>query len=728
MVRHRIIVRHGGRWEGAQYVDGVEELIIMSSDDLCFRSLMREIHELLETDPTSVDSEMVVYVVQRGCISSRVIPETVPEYREPVKEEVRDDTQHYEAPEHDFDDDAFPHEEEEVEEIPTTDEEAEENARTGLLESMFIEFIGWIRSTRGPLIWDEPSTSNTDELHKGAIFRTKDDLALAVGLYHMQNRVKYAVYRSNKTRLVYMCKHGRVCPFRLCVVVDGVVWRIYKFNNTHTCHMDMSRTAPRQVPARVIAKHFARKLVDEGVVLKPKEMMSELLREYGIQIDYSFTLRSRTIAIEMIYGDYDKLYAQLSAFLHTLQLRNPETLAFQEGSRPVVMIDGTYLKGRNKGILFVAATKDGNEQILPIAIGLGPIENDDSWKCIKNAVAAVFLRAAHGLCYYHLQNKMAKRGAHVIAMFKEAAYAYHADIFERHMSALELVSTPAYQKLYRIGPEHWSRSQCPVQRFSFMTSNAAESLNARLLWARRLPICSMLEVFKRIVEEWFVERRATTQSWDHVLTPEAVNKLSKNVEHGRCFPIRCTTLAHLWKVEVGRESFMVDLQHRTCDYREFELDLIPCSHAAAAIRFSGGHIYDFVDRCYKTETIVSMYDSVIMGLPSSEEWISPPYGSPIVLAPVIKKQAGRLRMSRARGGVKASSSSRRQVYTRCHGPDHNRPVCTTQIPIGGVDLNAPPEDVPMASAHRRAPKKCNVCGEMTHTRPRCPTRQTTDLD
>ncbi|KAH6797791.1 hypothetical protein C2S52_022345 [Perilla frutescens var. hirtella] len=113
----------------------------------------------------------------------------------------------------------------------------------------------------------------------------------------------------------------------------------------------------------------------------------------------------------------------------------------------------------------------------------------------------------------------------------------------------------------------------------------------------------------------------------------------------------------MWKVEVGKETYMVDLQHRTCDCREFELDLIPCSHPAVAIRYSVGHIYDFVDRCYKTETLVSMYDSVIMGLPSSEEWIFPPYGSPPVLAPVIKKQVSHPRMSRAHGGVEALSSS-----------------------------------------------------------------------
>ncbi|KAH6782398.1 hypothetical protein C2S51_007691 [Perilla frutescens var. frutescens] len=173
---------------------------------------------------------------------------------------------------------------------------------------------------------------------------------------------------------------------------------------------------------------------------------------------------------------------------------------------------------------------------------------------------------------------------------------------------------------------------------------------------------------------------------------------------------------------------MVDLHHRTCDCREFELDLIPCSHAAAAIKISGGNIYEFVDRCYKMETIASMYDSVIMGLPSPEDWIVPSDGCPLVRAPVITKQADRPRMSRAREGAKASSSQRRQICTRCHVPSHNRRVCIAPVPIVGVDLNAPPESAPPESARRRASKKCGICGETTHTRPRCPSRQAEDLD
>lgn len=38
---------------------------------------------------------------------------------------------------------------------------------------------------------------------------------------------------------------------------------------------------------------------------------------------------------------------------------------FLTSGRPVIVVDGTHLKGKYKGIMFVAATKDVNEQIFP---------------------------------------------------------------------------------------------------------------------------------------------------------------------------------------------------------------------------------------------------------------------------------------------------------------------------------------------------------------------------
>ncbi|KAH6808133.1 hypothetical protein C2S51_029241 [Perilla frutescens var. frutescens] len=230
----------------------------------------------------------------------------------------------------------------------------------------------------------------------------------------------------------------------------------------------------------------------------------------------------------------------------------------------------------------------------------------------------------HGLCYYHLKNKMKKRGKHVMDLFKEAAYAYRTDTLQESMSSLE------------------------------------QSLNARLLWVGRLPICSMFEMFRSIVEQWFIERCAAALGSNHELTDGTVLKLSENIEKGHCYTVRATTLATLWKVEVRREVYMVDLQNRTCDYREFELDLIPCSHAAAVICCTSGAIYDYVARYYRVESLVGMYNSVIRGLPRPEHWIVPDtFAGRVVLAPEIRRRVGRPSMSRARAPFDASSSTHR---------------------------------------------------------------------
>ena len=52
---------------------------------------------------------------------------------------------------------------------------------------------------------------------------------------------------------------------------------------------------------------------------------------------------------------------------------------FCECCRPTIAIDGTHLKGKYKEILFIATAMDGNDQIFPIAFGVGHLENDRCW-------------------------------------------------------------------------------------------------------------------------------------------------------------------------------------------------------------------------------------------------------------------------------------------------------------------------------------------------------------
>ena len=66
-------------------------------------------------------------------------------------------------------------------------------------------------------------------------------------------------------------------------------------------------------------------------------------------------------------------------FEYLFMALGPLITGFRSGCRLVIAIDGMYLKGKFKGVMFVAAAKDDNEQIYPIAFGFADVEIVCAW-------------------------------------------------------------------------------------------------------------------------------------------------------------------------------------------------------------------------------------------------------------------------------------------------------------------------------------------------------------
>ena len=66
-------------------------------------------------------------------------------------------------------------------------------------------------------------------------------------------------------------------------------------------------------------------------------------------------------------------------FQYLFMAFGPSINDFFSGCRPVISIDATYLKGKYKGVLFVAAAKDSNKQIYPLAFGFADGETVGAW-------------------------------------------------------------------------------------------------------------------------------------------------------------------------------------------------------------------------------------------------------------------------------------------------------------------------------------------------------------
>ncbi|KAH6793917.1 hypothetical protein C2S52_004394 [Perilla frutescens var. hirtella] len=579
------------------------------------------------------------------------------------------------------------------------------------------------------VVEDDSCSTDTDELAEGRTFLAKKDLMLAVGRWHMQRQVEYSVSRSSKFRLTVIYKQNETCHFKLVASAKSGLWMVTKFEDNHACRLDLTRNAPRKLSSHVIADFFKRRILDEGSILRPRAMIAELLRDHAIEVEYDVALWARNLAIELVYGSHDQSFAVLPAYLEMLKSCNPDTIyyletdrdghfmyifvalgvcraAFRQCMRPVIVIDGTHLKGKTKGILFIAVTKNGNEQCFPLAI--------DQYVSIKNAVQIVYPTAVHGLCYYHISKNLARAGRHVISMFRSAAFAYKQEKFLKYLSMISSARADIYNTLLSIGVHHWARSQCPARRYSFMTSNAAECFNARLLWARRLPICSMIDVVRDVIEKWFDERCAKSVTRDHILIEETYKKLYKQVEMCMAYDVRANN-AHLFKVRKNEKSFLVDLQMKTCECGEFQLDQIPCSHAAAAIRSAGHDIYDYVDMNYKQVTLCLAYHERVCSVPHQEEWTAS--SSFKVCPPKSVPQAGRPKEGRYRSAVEGSSRRprRQQVCSRFGGTGHNKKKCTAPRQI--VD-----EERDVVGEGQRRPKRCSICRDPSHSKGKCPNR------
>jgi len=47
--------------------------------------------------------------------------------------------------------------------------------------------------------------------------------------------------------------------------------------------------------------------------------------------------------------------------------------------RPIIKVDGCFLKGKYEGELLTVVGRDGNDQMLPLAYAVVDVENKESW-------------------------------------------------------------------------------------------------------------------------------------------------------------------------------------------------------------------------------------------------------------------------------------------------------------------------------------------------------------
>ncbi|KAL8515282.1 hypothetical protein ACS0TY_014121 [Phlomoides rotata] len=193
-----------------------------------------------------------------------------------------------------------------------------------------------------------------------------------------------------------------------------------------------------------------------------------------------------------------------------------------------------------------------------------------------------------------------------------------------------------------------------------MTLNAVESWNHRLMWARKMPIVYVLESVRKIMHEWFFERLIDAKSSGEILCNMVESHLANLATLSDKFVVQVLT-DQRYKIVDGTKSHVVDLAKRECDCWEFQLELIPCRHAVAAIRFANYPVSGFVAECYKTVNLKGMWGGDVNPVPDLNEWVMHDnIKSEICNSPPCHRQVGRPRLRRRRSALETSGSNRKR--------------------------------------------------------------------
>ncbi|KAL7202607.1 hypothetical protein ACSBR1_034135 [Camellia fascicularis] len=253
-----------------------------------------------------------------------------------------------------------------------------------------------------PSFYPEPERVLLSVSWKGIIHSVGQEFEGGVPTFHiaLANAVEYGFamnyLKNDATRVTTECmmKSSTSCKWFVHgrVLANSGIFFIMKLDNVHTCGVVARRSCSKVVGSRFVSD------ISDNPLTRPIEVKKKLKKQYGIDVSYRVAWLGVDKARGGLFGDFTTSFDQLRWYLETAMRTNPESvfeLDMDESSgcfrrlfvafhgclygfqfcRPLLFVDGTFLKGRYKGHLLAATSKDG---LFPLAFAIVDAENQDN--------------------------------------------------------------------------------------------------------------------------------------------------------------------------------------------------------------------------------------------------------------------------------------------------------------------------------------------------------------
>ncbi|KAG8377256.1 hypothetical protein BUALT_Bualt08G0009300 [Buddleja alternifolia] len=326
---------------------------------------------------------------------------------------------------------------------------------------------------------------------------------------------------------------------------------------------------------------------------------------------------------------------------------------FLAGCWSIIQLDRCFLKTLFGRQFLVAVGRDGNHNMVPIALAVVQVENLENWKWflsvmlediggldqshmwtfitdrkkgLLEAIAELAPYAEHRYCVRHMYENFKKKYNNIELknLFWSASSSANRPNFEIYMERIERADpevddnskTPS-EWLRELPFQHWSRAFLrTTSKSGILVNNLSESFNNIILHARDKPIISMFECIITRLMSKIQKMREGMENYTGVI---CLNIRKRFGFRPPVFDKMYFSLAAItFKALLGQ----------LCGYL--------CCHACATISERRFDVDDYVDDCFKKEAYLRVYEHMIHAVPGQKNYIKTNY--PILRAPSIKRK------------------------------------------------------------------------------------------
>ncbi|XP_017406413.1 uncharacterized protein LOC108319702 [Vigna angularis] len=470
----------------------------------------------------------------------------------------------------------------------------------------------------------------------GTYFADKQDFVDAIKTYAIENGRNIKYIKNDKQRIRLKCMGAKGdCPWMAyCAYMEAIhTWQLRTIVDNHRCSREHKL---RLLNAKWLNKRLE-KTVRQNPQVKGVEIREKINRKWNVGVSRCMAYRAKAIASDNVDGSFKDQYRRIYDYANEVLARNPgSTMKVKveenvDGAifrrfytclkackdsfmscRPIIGLDGAFLKGKYGGEMLTIVGRDANDQMLPLAYAVVEVENKDTWRWFLELLVEDLSGEEVSSLFTFMSDQ------------QKAATTTHPQAWEAEMRNIKHLNDEAFKYLLKIPPRYWSRSRFSSKpQCDTLVNNMSEAFNSVMVHTRSKPIVTMLEEIRLYLMKRWATNRTKSQS------------LSGNISN-KIFEVR--------HVSQAGDKFVVNLDENLCTCRKWEITGIPCCHTLASMKFLNLDAEEFIPCCFRKSTYEETYSSIVYPINGNNLWEITTYDD--VLPPPKRTLPGRPKKKR----------------------------------------------------------------------------------